>query len=174
MKSGIKKCFYFFLLLLVFFPGRVVSADVGPKPTLDFIFEQEVSGSAITIISGTLFECDQADCQDAQPLQEMGPQRFTCTSSSCSALAYGFSPYHRLEIRFSDGKTRSSNIFETTQFQATYQVTIRQDDLLVEPKFKLNIFSPYTYLLLCAACLGMVIILVIAIVLIIRRNRSKK
>lgn len=105
---------FFFLLLL---PARVALADTGPKPTMNFAFWQELPGEPVTITSGILYECDQSDCQDASPLEEAGPQRFTCEATTCYAMAYGFSPYHRLEIQFSDGQTRQSNVFETAGFE---------------------------------------------------------
>ena len=76
---------------------------------MDFTFTQEFPGTQVSIVSGTMFECQQSDCSDAKPLMEAGPQRFSCEATSCHALAYGFSDYHRLEIQFSDGKTRQSN-----------------------------------------------------------------
>jgi hypothetical protein len=174
MFTKFKKVLILLLLLLAFLPIHAVSADVGPKPSMDFTFKQEFSGTPLTITSGILFECEQSDCQDANPLQVLGPQRFSCIEISCSAMAYGFSTYHRLEIQFSDGKTRQSNIFKTAQFQSSYQVTIRQDDLLVEPKFSLNLFTPLTYILLCGGCLVGIAILVVLIILLVRRSAKKK
>jgi hypothetical protein len=116
------------VLVQFFRPEQIVRADTGPKPTMEFTF----SGEPVRITSGTLYECDQPDCSDAQPLGEFGPQRFTCEADSCSALAYGFSTYHKLEIQFSDGKTRESNVFQTAGFDSIYTVTVRSDDLRVE------------------------------------------
>jgi hypothetical protein len=59
-----------FLYLLV--PARIVFADTGPKPTMEFTF----TGEAVTVVSGVLYECDQYDCSDAAPLEEVGPQGF--------------------------------------------------------------------------------------------------
>jgi hypothetical protein len=174
MSKKIKNGLILFLLLSSFLPLWTVSADVGPKPGMDFEFKQGFSGLPVTITSGILFECEQPDCQDAKPLERLGPQGFSCSATSCSALAYGFSTYHRLEIQFSDGKTRQSNVFETAQFQSSYKVTVRQDDLLVEPKLSLDWYSPITYLLLCACCLVGVAVLIVAIVLIVRRIARKK
>jgi hypothetical protein len=162
-------------ILLVFWisflPFQSASADIGPKPTMDFTFTQQFAGAQVSISSGTMFECDQSDCSDAKPLMEAGPQRFTCEAASCHALAYGFSDYHRLEIQFSDGKTRQSNVFKTSEFNATYKVTIRPDDLLVEPNISLATVSPYIFILLCCCCLlGVVGIVVIVIVIVRRRN----
>ena len=165
------------LILLVFWisclPLQSASADLGPKPTMDFTFTQEFPGAQVSITSGTLFECQQSDCSDAKPLQAVGPQRFSCEAASCHALAYGFSDYHRLEIQFSDSKTRQSNIFKTADFNATYKVTIRQDDLLVEPQISLGSISPVIYILLCCCCLLGVVAIIVIVILIVRR-RSKK
>jgi hypothetical protein len=166
------------VILILFLVGIIplarVSADVGPKPSMEFSFNQEFAGPPVTIISGILFECEQPDCQDASPLQELGPQRFSCAATVCSALSYGFSPYHKLEIHFSDGITRTSNIFKTSQFQASYKVIVRQNDLLVTPRFSLNFFTPLTYVLICSGCLAGIVILVILIVLLLRRSARKK
>jgi hypothetical protein len=164
------------LMLLVFLlallPFGTIAADTGPKPTMDFEFSQEVPGAPLTIVSGVMYECEQADCSDAAPLQEAGPQRFTCEATSCHALAYGFSPYHQLEIQFSDGQVRRSNIFETGQFVSTYQVAIRADDLLVESKFSPNIYSLAPFALLCCFCLfGLT---VVAVVFLVVRRAAKK
>ena len=169
-----KQVFILSFLLLTLLPLYTVSADVGPKPSMDFTFKQVTSASPLTITTGILFECEQSDCQDAKPLQEVGPQSFSCTETGCSALAYGFSTYHRLEIQFSDGKTRQSNVFKTAQFQSSYHVTIRPDDLLVEPKFTLNLFTPLTYVLLCGGCLVGIAILVALIIFLVRRSKKKK
>ncbi|RPJ24785.1 MAG: hypothetical protein EHM33_16705 [Chloroflexi bacterium] len=146
------KLFLSLLFLQLLVPARVVLADTGPKPTMDFEFKQELTGEQVTITSGVLYECEQLDCSDASPLMEGGPQRFTCEANSCHALAYGFSPYHRLEIQFSDGQTRQSNIFETAMFNSTYTVTVRPDDLLVEGQLSLERFSRVTIILLTGVC----------------------
>ncbi len=165
------------LILLVFvsvcLPWQSAAADTGPKPTMDFTFTQEFPGAQVSIVSGTMFECDQADCADAQPLMEAGPQRFTCETASCHALAYGFSDYHRLEIEFSDGKTRQSNIFKTAEFNAVYKVSIRENDLLVEPQISLGLFSPLTYILLCSCCLLGLVLIIVAVILIARRATKR-
>ena len=166
------------LILLVFWisclPFQTASADVGPKPSMDFTFTQGVSGTQVSIVSGTMFECQQSDCSDAKPLPQLGPQGFRCEATSCHALAYGFSDYHRLEIQFSDGKSRQSNIFKTADFNGTYKVTIRQDDLRVEPQISLDLFSPLTYILLCGCCLLAVLVIIVIVVIVIMRRRNKK
>lgn len=126
------RLYWFVVFFLAFLPSGIVSADIGPKPTMDFKFESNLGGGQVAIASGILYECEQADCADASPLEELGPQRLTCEEFHCSAIAYGFAPYHRLEIQFSDGATRQSNIFETIDFSSEYLVTVNPNDLSVE------------------------------------------
>ncbi len=160
-----------FLLVQFFFSVQVALADTGPKPTMEFTF----NGEPVTITSGTLYECNQADCSDAEPLGEFGPQRFTCQADSCSALAYGFSIYHKLEIQFSDGKTRESNIFQTAGFDSQYKVTIRPDDLLVESQFSpLGVLPPtVTFIAVLFCCLCLVGLLLIGLIVFFIRRRRK-
>jgi hypothetical protein len=169
-----KKVFFLLLFLPAFLPLQTVSADTAPKPSMNFTFIQDFSGKPVSITFGKLFECEKADCSDAVPLEQLGPQGFSCSATSCSALAYGFSPYHRLEIQFSDDKTRQSNVFKTVQFQSIYKVTISQDDLKVESIFSLNIFTPITYILLCGVCLVGIAIIDFLVVPLIRRIITKK
>jgi hypothetical protein len=165
-----------FLLLQLLLPTRVVLADTGPKPTMDFAFKPELTGEPVTITSGTLYECEQSDCSDAAPLEELGPQRFTCEANSCRATAYGFAPYHKIEIEFSDGKTRQSNIFETAGFDSKYTVTVRPDDLLVEAQFNLtavpSLITIITILVVCACALVGVGLVLGLIIFLMRRSKK--
>jgi hypothetical protein len=172
--QNFKKVLILIAIIFVLLPLGTVSADTGPKPTMVFTFKQQASGAALTIVSGTLFECNRPDCQDAAPLKALGPQRLTCDATSCQALAYGFSPYHRLEVVFSDGKTRQSNVFQTDQFDSMYKVTIRPDDLLVEAQFSLDLFSPRTYLIICGCLAGILVVIILLVIFLVRRSRKKK
>lgn len=150
-----------------------VLADTGPKPTMDFQFTHALEGASPTILSGTLYECDQSDCQDAKPLQEGGPQGFRCEPNSCRALAYGFAPYHRIEIEFSDGETRTSNVFATAGFDSRYTVTVRPDDLLVEAQFSLGALPRTAMVLALCGCGFLGLVLVVGLgVLLVRRSRK--
>jgi hypothetical protein len=165
------------LLLLffqVFLPARIVLADTGPKPTMDFEFKNEVPVEQIAITSGILYECEQLDCSDASPLEQLGPQGFSCEANSCHAMAYGFSPYHRLEIQFSDGETRQSNIFETAGFNSNYTVIVRPEELLVEARYRVGVF-PRTAVIAaaCLCALAGVGLLAGVIVLLVRRSQKK-
>jgi len=180
---SLKKVLIPIVLLLALLPLGTVSADIGPKPTMDFEFIQQTPGAALTIAGTAIFfECEQADCQDEKPLGVGGPQRFSCGTISCHVLAYGFTRYHRLEIQFSDGKTRKSNVFQTAHFNSVYKVTIRPDDLLVEPQFGWDSFSdmvpilsfPGTSVLIFFGCIcGILVLVILLVVFLIRRLRKK-
>lgn len=153
MIQKLPKIFIFCLTLLALLHAPGVLADTGPKPTMDFQFSQQMTGEPpVMITSGILYECDQSDCSDAAPLEEVGPQRFTCDVNSCRATAYGFAPYHRIEIEFSDGKTRQSDVFRTAGFDSKYTVTIRPEDLLVEARFSLGFLPRMATILIACAC----------------------
>ncbi len=177
------------ILITLVLPAHLAFADIGPKPTMEFEFDRDLPDGEVTIISGILYECDQPDCSDAAALEELGPQRLTCDEFSCSAIAYGFSTYHKLEIQFSDGITRNSNIFETGGFDSVYLVTVRSDDLLVElksataaptdefpfqPQSNENTF-PRTgaIILLCVCAVIGGVVLIGLIIFISRRSRKK-
>jgi hypothetical protein len=119
-----------FLIILVT-PFGSARADVGPKPSMDFTFEY-VDLPPLTILGGALIECEDSACTDGSPLEELGPQRFTCEQDACHALAYSYAPYHRLMIDFSDGVTRQSNVFEKRAYNANYAVTVRPDGMQVK------------------------------------------
>ena len=173
MTLKLTNLFLLFLSLLSLPPSQVVFADTGPKPTMDFQFRQEMTGEPpLTITSGILFECDQPDCSDAMPLEEGGPQGFFCELNSCHATAYGFARYHQIELEFSDGKTRQSNIFETAGFDSKYMVTIRPNDLLVEARFSLGVFPRTATILIACLCalIGVGMVAVLAVVLLRRRK----
>jgi hypothetical protein len=145
---------------------------------MEFGFQSQTPGAALTILSGTLYDCHQPDCQDAVPQVSRGQQ--FCNTTSCSALV--FSPYHRLEIQFSDGKTRQSNVFQSTSSSSThtvYKVTIRPDDLLVETKYTSDYPGDPTIifkclLFLCGCYAGIAVIAILLNIFLARRSRRKK
>lgn len=112
-------------------PLRTVSADA-PPPTMTFQFLQGIPGEQLTIVSGTLFECGQPDCRDAKSAEELWGEKLSCADDSCEVMVYPPLAYYRLQIKFSDGKSRQSNIFRAQHWFTTYKVTIRPDDILVE------------------------------------------
>lgn len=175
MVSKLIKLLILLFFLQVFLPSHVALADTGPKPTMDFQFQFESGVERSGIISGILFECNEEDCSDAAPLEELGPQGLYCEAQSCRAAGYGFAPYHRLEIEFSDAVTRQSNIFETAGFDSKHTVTVRPEDLLVEaqfnllPSFSLGILEVIT----CICTLIGGVLTVGLIIFVIQRSRKK-
>jgi len=106
------------VLLLAAAPVR---ADLGPKPSMEFSFEYE--GEPLAVEGGHLIECEDRECQDGEPLEVWGPQGFSCTADMCSSMAYGYKPYHRLVITFTD-RTRESNVFAKKAFDAKFKVMV--------------------------------------------------
>lgn len=157
-------------LLTLLLPVQSVLADTGPKPTMEFQFKGLQDGE-LQIVSGILYECEWSDCRDAAPLQELGPQRLTCDATGCHAIAYGFAPYHTLQVEFSDGTTRRSNVFKTGGFNSKYTVTVQPDDLLVEEKFSLGIFGSFSLILACICVLSVGLIAGL-ILFFVRRSRK--
>ncbi len=163
--------FWLFFPVSLLFSAGVALADTGPKPTMEFTLHYDATATPGTITSATLYECKQENCSDAAPLAELGPQRLTCDVQSCHALAYGFAPYHKLRIQFSDGKSRESNIFATAGFNAKYRVTVRSDDLLVEAQT--SVFPRLTVILLFCLCLLVASAVVIGFIVFFLRRRPK-
>ena len=173
MISKLIKLFVLLLVLQVLLPTQNVLADTGPKPTMDFEFKYESTEEHPTIVSGTLYECQKSDCSDAAPLQQLGPQGFRCDRESCSATAYGFAPYHRLKIEFSDEETRQSNIFQTAGFDSKYTVAVGPADLLVEAQFNPGVLPPVALIVITCVCALVGIGLVVGlIVFLIRRSKT--
>ena len=162
------------ILLQVVFSASIVLADTGPKPSMEFIFKQNLpEGEKHTIVSGILYECDQSDCSDAAPLKEIGPQGFYCDAQSCRAIAYGFAPYHRIEIEFSDEITRQSNLFETAGFDSRYTVTVQPDDLLVEAQFSLGVLPLIAIIAVTCVCILAALALIAGLIFFIRKRNAQ-
>jgi hypothetical protein len=152
MIAKLTKLFFLLFFFQLLLPVRVALADTGPKPTMDFTFQQELPAEQVTITSGILYECEQPDCSDAVPFDGRLNGSDLCEVTTCYAWLHGFSPYHRLEIQFSDGQTRQSNVFETAGFDSRYTVTVRPDNLLVEAQLSLGIFPRIGTMLVACLC----------------------
>jgi hypothetical protein len=170
MKRLFQLALFAILLLGVSRHNHVAQADTGPKPTMDFDFEFESGVEDSAIVSGILFECNAQDCSDAAPLQEVGPQALYCEPESCRAIGYGFAPYTLLEIEFSDGVTRRSNIFEPIDFDSYYTVYVRPEDLRVEPRFSAEAIPTWAMILIACICALIGIGLVVGLVVVLRRR----
>ena len=132
------------LLVVVVIPLGSARADIGPKPSMSFKFIYKTS-EKLTITAGIQLQCDDPDCKDVTPLDEIPDPILTCTKTSCSSYAFGYAQYNRLVITFSDGKTRESNVFTKNYYEAKYKVTVREDNL--EVKEDLGGFNPMNIML---------------------------
>jgi hypothetical protein len=167
------KLFLLSFFLQIILPAQTALADTGPKPTMDFQFKYESIEEHPTIVSGILYECQQSDCSDAAPLQQLGPQGFRCDANNCSATAYGFAPYHKLKIEFSDEETRQSNIFQTAGFDSKYTVAVGPADLVVEAQFSVGAFPRIAIIVIACLCALVGVGLVVGlIVFLVRRSRK--
>lgn len=128
----IKFCLVISLAFLGLWP-HLAQADLGPKPTMgfNFIYDTPLAGVTLSIGSAKLMQCDDPACTSAQPLQDAGPQNFRCISSACGSMAYGYADYQQLVVTFSDGSTRTSNVFSPQGMNSNFVVRVRSNDLLV-------------------------------------------
>jgi len=173
MVSKLIKLTLLLIFSQMFLSVRAALADTGPKPTMDFQLQFESGVEKSGIVSGILFECNQADCSDAAPLEELGPQGLYCEMQSCRAIGYGFAPFSMLELEFSDGVTRRSNIFEQVGFDSYYTAYVRPDDLHVEARFSPGSLPAWVMVLIACACVFIAVGLITGLVLFLR-HRSKQ
>lgn len=117
------------LLFCVFLFHLNLMADVGPKPSRTFSLKYNFS-PVPELYKGYYIECRDQNCSSWDTLGAIGPQEFNCNASSCTARAYGFRPYARIILRFSD-TILVSNIFEAKGFNSTYDAIISETTLEV-------------------------------------------
>lgn len=127
---------YFFVISCVSFLSflffvQPVSADLGPKPTMYFNLKYEISKD-IKLEECKQYQCDKPDCSDAAVLERLGPQGTTSLERACQSVAYGYAPYQKLVLKFSD-KTRESNVFKAdkSKLDSDYDVIVKEDGLVI-------------------------------------------
>ena len=123
----------FLLLLFVLSTFGRLYADAGPKPSMKFNLVYDKGLEDRQVITGFQLGSDTINAAIFDTLKTQGPQRFTVDHNSGRSLAYGYKDFNRIIIRFND-KERVSNIFERKSWNSEYQVTVRDNDLLVEDK----------------------------------------
>lgn len=127
-----KKYWIIFIFVFLSFSPFLVSADMGPKPTMDFDFVGIPTGQKIVKVQ--LYECGDPQCSTINLFEEFGPQRLECSftksGSTCFSMAYGYEPYQKLIVTFSD-KIRESNIFSPEGMESFYKVQVGRNDLTV-------------------------------------------
>jgi hypothetical protein len=132
------------VVLISIILGVSAYADLGPKPSMDFKISYKTS-KPLSIIEATQMQCKDKGCSDPKPLSLYGPQHFECDGikpssfpmplskkDTCFSLSYGYDPYQKLVLRFSDNVVRESNIFPANQFTAHYSLTVTDSALIVE------------------------------------------
>jgi hypothetical protein len=119
------------VLSIVWLPTGMVSADIGPKPTLEFHFSYP-NGQSLSAVSGALLDCSDDACLDTGSLKE-NPSTITCQSDSCSGMMfYRGSHTKRLQVLFSDNQTRLSNPFTVDEMGNVYVVEVQNAALFVQ------------------------------------------
>jgi len=139
------------LALLLILAASPASADMGPKPSMDFSIQFEID--EVELIEGKLLLCDDATCQTYTEFK--GP--FHCTANTCSSYAlWGeaeeYVEYHRLELTFTD-RTRESNVFTKQAHSARYRVLVMADHVEVYEDRLAAMFTPYMILCFTGAFL---------------------
>ena len=128
MRSSFKSIFILGILSLIFLI-RPVYADLGPKPSMYFSLKYEISED-IKLEGCEQYQCEKSDCSDAALLERLGPQGTNSLERACQSVAYGYSPYQKLVLKFSD-KTRESNVFKADDslLNSDFNVIVKKDSL---------------------------------------------
>jgi len=113
---------------LVWLPTGRASADIGPKPTLEFRFSYP-PGQSLYAVSGTLLGCTDADCLETTTLKNNPYISLHCQADSCSGTLFNSDQLMRLQVLFSDNKTRLSNPFTPSAMRNVYSVKVQDNDL---------------------------------------------
>lgn len=119
-------------VMVILFSPSAILADIGPKPSMEFNLIYETT-ETVTLIDGQQLQCEDESCSQPRPLEQLGPQGFYCEQDSCSSLAYGYAPYQKLVLNFSDG-TRESNVFEAGSYHARFDVRVTDTGLVIEER----------------------------------------
>lgn len=172
-----KIIFYITLILGVLSPQTTISADAGPKSGMEFTFLQNGIQPKIEITHGILYVCERSDCQDAHIVpdtQYTGERELSCTEYHCYASLYG--SYYRLEVTFSDGVTRKSNVFTQKFYVSEYSANIQEDSLVVQEEngSNLPIFFFTMIFLFCPASLLLFSIIIIGTIIYSLVQKDKK
>jgi hypothetical protein len=171
------------IILSLVIPWQSARADSAPKPSMQFTIVYTIDPPP-ELTSGLMMVCADQRCANPRPFgggyggsgtpdpamlthppEQYYYERISCTGQNCTAFNT-YDDYYRLDFTFADGKTRISNVFGKVNFYASYRVTVRENDLLVEelPGFgmPLNWLGSIGYgivLLVIALYLGLMIFL---------------
>jgi len=107
-------------------------ADIGPKPTQYYQWKQK---GLIDHDSVQLLQCKDSECKESEPLQKLGPQNFSCCSTGCYSLAYGYTVVSQLEAKV-DGRVTKSKPFQTEGMNNYFEVSEAKGKIAVRPAKK--------------------------------------
>lgn len=127
-----KKILFLFFAFVLCATAR---AEISPLPQAQFNFIYNTDTKPLIHPDQTeLVLCQDRLCLQAQPLGVYGSQRLTCGGGACTATAYEFEPFARLDVMFEDGKLRQSNIFALPPaLLSQFNVYVDANTLAVEP-----------------------------------------
>lgn len=121
---------YLYFLLIIFL-GAQARADMGPKPSFSMTLVQPAHGPKLTIKTAKLLFWGTKTGK-FEELPEYGPQGLQVGHITLSCLAYGFPKSLKIVATFSDGKTRSSNIFNTYAMDSHFSLEVKGNSLLIK------------------------------------------
>lgn len=120
------------LFTAVFLFSSAAFADIGPKPSL---FIHWKTKGLIDHDSIQLLQCKDSECKESSPLQKIGPQHFSCCTTGCASLAYGYSVVSQLEGKV-DGRVVKSKPFKTEGMNIHLEVSEAKGKIQVAPAKK--------------------------------------
>lgn len=123
---------YLYFLLIIFL-GAQARADMGPKPSFNMTLVQPTHGSKLTIKTAKLLFWGTKTGK-FEELRQIGPQGLHVGAESLYCLAYGFPKSLKIVATFSDGKTRSSNIFNTYGMRSNFNLEVKGNSLLIKKR----------------------------------------
>jgi len=123
------------LLMVAFVPISTASADIGPSPSLHFIFDFSSLPAEPTIEEFLLYECDDISCSTRQLLPEVPGQYLDCDADGCDvwSLLTGGETW-QIEVSLAD-RLLLSEPFIKEGFTSTYNLVFLEDTLRVELVF---------------------------------------
>jgi len=125
-----QKYWVFLLIALIFVFAFIqvsnVSADIGPHPSLSFVFDFTALASNPEIEQVILYQCIDLDCAEREVLPEVPGQKFECDEEGCYVSLLTGRAAWQIEIVLPD-KILLSKPFEKEGFYSTYQITFTEN-----------------------------------------------
>lgn len=119
-----------FLLIGFLIPLRSASADIGPKPTFEFVYDFSVLSSPPEIEGVILYLCRDQNCTEKMVLPEVPGQKLKCGPVGCNVSLMMGGVAWQVEIVLGE-KSLVSAPFEKEGFYSIYSLKISEDHLSV-------------------------------------------